>query len=212
MKKTLLALSALPLLAVPVLAGDKEAKENKTKAQKCPICEKEANPKCTTEYEGKTYAFNSGGCRDKFKKQREESLYHQLGGKAAINAAVDLFYVKVLADDRINHFFEDVNMKRQHNKQKQFLSAALGGPEAWTGKDMRKAHKDLPDLDEDHFNAVAEHLQSTLAELKVEKEMIGKVMAAVGSVKGDVLNEKKSDKPDAKKKKNKKKEAKKEEK
>ena len=113
--------------------------------------------------------------------------------RAAISAAVDLFYKKVLADDHINHFFEDVNMKRQHNKQKQFLAAALGGPEPWTGKDMRKAHKDLADLDESHFNAVAGHLQATLVELKIDKDLIGKVMAVAGSVKDDVLNRPKKD-------------------
>jgi len=38
------------------------------------------------------------------------SLYERLGGAAAVDAAVDLFYTKVLADDRIKHFFEGVDM------------------------------------------------------------------------------------------------------
>ena len=36
------------------------------------------------------------------------SLYEQLGGEAAMDAAVGIFYAKVLADDRIKHFFDGV--------------------------------------------------------------------------------------------------------
>jgi len=38
------------------------------------------------------------------------SLYERIGGEAAIDAAVELFYQKVLSDDRIKHFFSDVDM------------------------------------------------------------------------------------------------------
>jgi YHS domain-containing protein len=89
----------------------------------------------TYVYEGVTYTFADEAARAKFQADREKSLYHRLGGKAAIDAAVDKFYVKVLADKRINHFFEEVNMKAQHRKQKEFLSAAFGGPIPWKGKD-----------------------------------------------------------------------------
>lgn len=156
--------------------------------QVCPISQKPVDPKITWTYEGKTYAFAEEKCRTKFQQDRENSLYHKLGGKAAIDAAVDAFYVKVLADERIKHFFDDVSMSRQHNKQKAFLSAAFGGPEPWTGKDMREAHKNLPDLNDTHFNAVAENLQKTLEEMKVPKDLIDQVMAIAGSTRDDVLN------------------------
>lgn len=47
----------------------------------------------------------------------QPSLYDQLGGQAAINAAVDIFYRKVLTDDRISRFFDGVDMDRQIAKQ-----------------------------------------------------------------------------------------------
>ncbi|MCB1091102.1 MAG: hypothetical protein KDL87_06210 [Verrucomicrobiae bacterium] len=174
-------------IALCFLAGSAFAQQAATN-EKCPICGGKPNPKCTTEYEGVTYAFRSGECKAKFETARAESLYQKLGGKAAINAAVDLFYKKMLADERVKHFFDDVNMSRQANKQKAFLSAALGGPIPWEGKDMRTAHKNLPDLNESHFNAVAENLQTTLEELKVDKTLIDQVMAVVASTKDDVLN------------------------
>ena len=44
------------------------------------------------------------------------SLFAQLGGTAAVDAAVDIFYRKVLADDRVSRFFEGVDMDRQRAK------------------------------------------------------------------------------------------------
>ena len=156
----------------------------------CPISGKPVNPAITTVYEGQTYAFAQEACRTKWVAAREGSLYHKLGGKAAIDAAVESFYKKVLADVRIKDFFSDINMTSQRRKQKAFLSAAFGGPAPWTGKDMRKAHENLPGLNETHFNAVAENLQKTLEELKVPKDLIDQVMTIAASTKGDVLNHK----------------------
>jgi hemoglobin len=117
-------------------------------------------------------------------------LYDALGGEAAVNAAVEIFYRKVLIDDRISHFFEDVDMERQAAKQKAFLTYAFGGPNHYSGKDMRAAHTHLvaQGLNDDHFNAVAGHLQSTLEELGAPKERIDQVLAIAESTRNDVLN------------------------
>ncbi|MCW8884791.1 MAG: group 1 truncated hemoglobin, partial [Motiliproteus sp.] len=50
------------------------------------------------------------------------TLYERLGGEAAVDAAVDIFYRKVLLDDRINSYFEGVDMDAQAGKQKAFLT------------------------------------------------------------------------------------------
>lgn len=115
------------------------------------------------------------------------SIYEKLGGAAAIDAAVDIFYRKVLTDDRISHFFDTTDMESQHVKQKAFLTMAFGGPNAYTGKDMREAHKHM-NLTEEHFNAVAECLVTTLQELNVSEEDINEVVNVAVSVKDDVLN------------------------
>lgn len=117
----------------------------------------------------------------------EQSLYDQLGGEAAVSAAVDIFYRKVLVDDRISHFFDTVDMEGQHAKQKAFLTMAFGGPNSYTGKDMREGHKHM-NLTEEHFNAVAENLIATLQELSVPQDKIDAVVAVCLSVKDDILN------------------------
>jgi len=115
------------------------------------------------------------------------SIYDRLGGEAAVDAAVDIFYRKVLADDRISNFFDDIDMDRQRAKQKAFLTFAFGGPNAYSGKDMRTAHARM-NLTEVHFNAVMENLGATLTELGVPAELIGEAAAIALSVKGDVVS------------------------
>ncbi len=115
------------------------------------------------------------------------SIYEKIGGDAAVDAAVDIFYRKVLADDRISEFFDTVDMESQHTKQKAFLTMAFGGPNSYTGKDMREAHKHMK-LNVDHFNAVAENLVATLQELNVGQEEIDAIIAICLTVKDDVLN------------------------
>ena len=118
-----------------------------------------------------------------------ESLYNRLGGEAAVNAAVDIFYRKVLGDYRINRFFGTSDMDKQIAKQRAFLTMAFGGPNSYSGKDMRSAHARLVDmgLNEDHFNAVMEHLGATLTELKVPADLIAEAAAIAESTRNDVL-------------------------
>jgi hemoglobin len=118
------------------------------------------------------------------------SLYQQLGGQPAVEAAVDIFYRKVLTDDRISRFFDGIDMDQQIAKQKAFLTMAFGGPAHYTGKDMRAAHARLLSmgLNDSHVDAVIENLGSTLAELGVSKDLIAKVAAIAESVRNDVLS------------------------
>ena len=118
------------------------------------------------------------------------TLYDQLGGAPAVDAAVDIFYRKVLTDDRISHFFDDVDMDRQRAKQKAFLAMAFGGPHNYTARDMRTGHAHLVarGLNDSHVDAVIELLGATLKELGVADPLIGQVAAIAESVRNDVLN------------------------
>ena|SRR6185437_5497664 len=120
----------------------------------------------------------------------EANLYQKLGGEAAVDAAVDVFYRKVLSDDRISSFFDGVDMDRQAAKQKAFLTMAFGGPHSYTGADMRRAHKHLVarGLNDSHFDAVVELLGQSLAELGVAPELIAQVAAVAESTRNDVLD------------------------
>jgi hemoglobin len=117
------------------------------------------------------------------------SVYEQIGGAAAVDAAVDVFYRKVLRDKRIASFFDTIDMDAQRNKQKGFLTMAFGGPHTYSGKDMRAGHAHLVarGLNDSHFDAVAENLKLTLQELKVPEPLIAEVLAIAESTRNDVL-------------------------
>jgi hemoglobin len=118
------------------------------------------------------------------------TLYERIGGEAAVDAAVDIFYRKVLSDDRVNGFFYDVDMDGQIAKQKGFLTMVFGGPNNYTGKDMREGHKDLvkSGLNDSHVDAIVELLGATLKELNVADEDIQEIANIANSVRDDVLN------------------------
>ena len=118
------------------------------------------------------------------------TLFERLGGKPAVEAAVDKFYDKVLADDRIKHFFEGVDMPRQRGHQKLFLTYAFGGIPEYPGKNMRAAHQHMVDdlgLADEHFDAVVENLAATLKEMGVADDLITEVAGVAESIRGDVL-------------------------
>jgi len=118
------------------------------------------------------------------------SLYEELGGEAAVNAAVDIFYRRVLGDSYVIRFFEGVDMDKQAAKQKAFLTMVFGGPNNYSGKDMREGHKHLVamGLDDSHFEHILAHLRSTLAELGVGADKIKEVIGIADSVRADVLD------------------------
>jgi len=118
------------------------------------------------------------------------NLFERLGGAAAVDAAVDLFYRKVLADPKINNFFDDTDMDGQRAKQKAFLTMVFGGPNRYSGTDLRSAHAPLVarGLNGSHFDAVAGHLQATLGDLKVPASLVQEIMTIAASTRKDVLN------------------------
>ena len=100
-----------------------------------------------------------------FSSSATPSVYERIGGEPSVDAAVDIFYDKVLADKRINYMFEETDMSELKAHQKRFLTVAMGGPNEYTGKNMREAHKFVNGGEhptEEHFGAVAENLVGTL--------------------------------------------------
>ena len=122
-------------------------------------------------------------------EEAQPTLFEQLGGHDAVKAAVDGFYDKVLADNRVNGFFEGVDMDRQRAMQTAFLTFAFGGPNTYEGKDLRAAHARLvaSGLNDTHFDIILEHLGATLKELGVNDELIQQAADVANSVRGDIL-------------------------
>lgn len=117
------------------------------------------------------------------------SLYEDLGGAPALDAALDRFYQKVLADSRINRYFHDVDMGRLKSKGQAFLTMAFGGPNEYHGKGLRVMHQGprTRGMDEEDFETFMGHFRSTLEELGAREEHVTEVMSIAYSAKDDVL-------------------------
>tara|TARA_R110002049_G_scaffold225521_1_gene397392 strand:+ start:16702 stop:17070 length:369 start_codon:yes stop_codon:yes gene_type:complete len=118
------------------------------------------------------------------------TLFERIGGDAAVSAAVDIFYGKVISDEHINGFFEGVDMPKQMRKMKSFLSYAFGADTPFHGESMRVAHERLvkQGLSDSHFDAVKNHINTTLKELSVDQSIIDEVLDITESTRKDVLN------------------------
>ena len=117
-------------------------------------------------------------------------LFERIGGGAGIEAAVDLLYRRLMADDQLRPFFDHVDLDQLKSKQAAFLAKVFGGPDAYTGTDLRSAHARLvaDGLDDSHFDAVAEHLRAALCELGVDEPTVGEVLSIAESVRADVFS------------------------
>ena len=120
----------------------------------------------------------------------QRSIFERIGGRPAVDAAVEIFYKKVLADNRINRFFKTTDMNGQRRKMKTFLTFAFGGAPNYPGKNLREAHKKMVEagLNDSHFDAVIEHLGATLEELNVPGDLIQEMARIALSTRDEVLN------------------------
>lgn len=112
------------------------------------------------------------------------TLYDKIGGEAAVDAAVEEFYIRVIADHKLASFFEGTDMKRLKNHQKKFFTIAFQGiPEGMNvARMLTISHKRLfqdQGLNETHFDLVATHFVGTLEHLQVPQELISEAAGVV---------------------------------
>jgi hemoglobin len=107
-----------------------------------------------------------------------EALYDRLGGSDGIETVVDEFYDRMLDDERMQPFVEDVDVERQRRHQSLVTSQVAGGPAESSGENVRAAHREL-DLAQADFEAVVSHLRASLDACGVDDADAGEVIAAV---------------------------------
>ncbi len=113
-----------------------------------------------------------------FRKPGPTTIYHRIGGHEAIEVVVEDFYVRVLADAQLSGFFTGTNMNRLKGKQVEFFSAALGGPEPYTGAPMKQVHRGRG-ISMHHFNLGAGHLADALASAGVSSGTVTEILSAI---------------------------------
>jgi hemoglobin len=122
--------------------------------------------------------------------QSVPSLYTRLGGRTAIEKVVADFVDAVVADDKIRpehkkHFQEgDVaGLKRRLADQ---IGEATGGPEHYTGRNMKDAHKGLGITNGD-FDALVADLGKALDRNTVPAKEQEELKALLAPMRADIV-------------------------
>lgn len=119
-----------------------------------------------------------------------QTLFERIGGEGAVRATVLKMYDKILADEILAPFFENIDVEALRRSQSAFVTVAFGSPNHYNGKSMRAAHANSVNngLNDTHFDLVANHLKSAMEELNVPANLIREALAIVDSTRADVLN------------------------
>lgn len=117
------------------------------------------------------------------------SLYKRLGGYDALAAVTDDFIGRLIGDPSLTKFFvgastDSKNRIRQHIVDQ--LCFVTGGPCIYVGRDMKTAHAGLG-ITEADWTASVKHLVATLDKFKVPQKEKDEVLAAISSLKGDIV-------------------------
>lgn len=119
----------------------------------------------------------------------KKSLYQRLGGYDALAAVTDDFIGRLVADPQLSRFLKGLSVDSQKKLRQHFLDFmcnATGGPCLYVGRDMKTVHQGLGINDKDWQAGVAD-LIATLNKFKVPKGEADEVVAAVASLKGDIV-------------------------
>jgi hemoglobin len=106
----------------------------------------------------------------------EQSMFEKYGGFSRISKVVMTFYDRVLDNDDVGPFFDDIDMARMVDHQTKFIASLLGGPAAYSDNQLRKMHARLNVADA-HFDELKRILRATLQLHGFDEQDIDTVMS-----------------------------------
>lgn len=128
---------------------------------------------------------------------KEKTLYERLGGEAAIKAVVEDFVGRAAANPKVNFTRKGTpqewkptpdGVDRLKKMLVDFVGSATGGPQKYTGRSMKEAHKGMM-IKADEFAALAADLKASLDRFKVPAKEQEELLKAVASTAGDIIEE-----------------------
>jgi hemoglobin len=122
------------------------------------------------------------------------TLFQRLGGMPAVQAVVDDFVNRILADERVNRWFahaaaDPENARAYKAKLTDFICQAAGGPCKYAGADMLAAHKGRGVTDA-AFEAVVADLVATLDKFKVPEKEKSQLLGLLAPMKSAIVQAK----------------------
>jgi hemoglobin len=125
----------------------------------------------------------------------KKSLYDRIGGQAALTKVVDDFVARAAANPKVNFTrngtwnASDAAVKTLKMHLVNFLGSAFGGPQKYTGRSMKEAHKGMA-ITQAEFDALAADLKAVLEANKVPSAEINEIMKIAASTAPDIVEKK----------------------
>lgn len=115
-----------------------------------------------------------------------DNLYERIGGAPTVERLVVDFYNRVLADPHLAPFFEDTDRAKLERMQREFFSAALGGPIRYDGLSLSHAHHGRG-IGRRHFARFVDYLLASLRGVGIDEEAASRVIARIDTYADDVV-------------------------
>ena len=125
----------------------------------------------------------------------KKSLYDRIGGQAALTKVVDDFVARAAANPKVNFTrngtwnASDAAVKTLKMHLVNFLGSAFGGPQKYTGRSMKEAHKGMA-ITQAEFDALAADLKAVLEANKVPSAEVNEIMKIAASTAPDIVEKK----------------------
>jgi hemoglobin len=122
-------------------------------------------------------------------------LYDRLGGQMMIGVIVEDFVGRAAGDPRVNftrkgtaHAWDPTpdNVDKLKAHLTEFFEAATGGPQSYTGRDMRSVHAGM-EITNAQFDAIEADLSKTLAKFDIPAKETSELMAIVEGTRKDIV-------------------------
>ena len=107
----------------------------------------------------------------------EKSLFDKYGGFSTISRIVLTLYDRLLDDDDIGPFFDDVDLPNLIDHQTKFVSSLMGGPASFTDDHIERAHRHMP-IENTHFDKLKAIVKKTLSDFDVAPDDIQTILNA----------------------------------
>jgi hemoglobin len=114
------------------------------------------------------------------------SLYERLGGETVLATVVDDFYRRIASDDFLGAWFTKADGASIQLHLNAFLAVALGGPEAYEGRSLRRAHGGL-NITGAAWDGVLLRLADALWAAGVDESLTARVIAVVVPLRAVVV-------------------------
>ena len=146
--------------------------------------------------------------QDEGEVNAKPSLYVRLGGEEGIQAIVDDFIARALADPRVNWERKGIesggvlgfraksmewkaspeNLARLKKHVAQFLALSTGGPAVYEGRDMKSVHQGMK-ITNTEFDASVGDLKATLDKLRIPTDEQTELLAIIETTRPQVAEE-----------------------